>query len=316
MWLCGQLDDDWAEQILVQVGGISISDSSIWRRVKVWGEKIKAQEQTRRATASALPGRGAVTCGETATAHDMGVAMDGAMIHIRKEGWKELKVGCVFEIALRPEWDQETGETVERAHAIHNSYTAFLGGPEKFGELVWAEACRRGVPQARDSVVIGDGANWIWNLAQEHFGHSRQVVDWYHADEHLYRAAHVAFGEGSSPAIRWAKGMETSLYQGRAWYVAEAIRGLAEHHPTVAKELRAEAEYFAGNKRRMQYLELREEGFPIGSGMVYCLQVTPKLNYTPIFEIRRPSCNVSPPTLMASTCISDSNRMVGSAITG
>ncbi len=268
VWLTGQVTAEWAEQILHQIGGLTISDTSIWRRVQVWGEKIKAADEARRTMASALPPRSEIQRGEVRTAQDMGVAMDGAKIYVREEGWKELKVGCVFEVALRPEWDQESGETVERAHAVHNSYVAFLGGPEKFGELVWAEACRRGLPRARDSEVLGDGASWIWNLAGEHFGRSRQLVDWYHADEHLYKAAHLAFGEGSSQAIRWAKAMETPLYQGRAWYLAGTLETLAEQHPTVTKELRTEAGYFESNKHRMQYLEMREEGFAIGSGMV------------------------------------------------
>ena len=268
MWLDAQVDDDWAEQILEQIGGITISDTSIWRRVKVWGEKIRALEEAGRVSATALPAREEITRGETHTTQDMGVAMDGAMIHLRDEGWKELKVGCVFEIALRPERDQESGETVERAHAVQNSYAARLGGPDKFGGLVWAEACRRGVPQARDSIVLGDGANGIWNLAHEHFGTSWQGVDWYHADQHLYAAANSVWGEGSPQALRWVKGMETALYRGNAWYVAETLKGLAQEHPTGARALQTEAGYFEGNKRRMQYLELRENGFPIGSGMV------------------------------------------------
>jgi hypothetical protein len=268
VWLDGLGTDDQAEQILQRIGGIAISDTSIWRRAQLWGEQFQAVEVARRTSATALPTPGEITRGDLQTARDMGVAMDGAKMHIRDAGWKELKVGCVFEVTLRPEWDQESGETVERAHALHNSYVALLGGPEKFGGLVWAEALRRGVPQARDSVVLGDGAPWIWNLAQEHWGDSWQLVDGYHAKAHLYAAAHLAFGAGSSPAQRWAAGMETILYQGRAWYVAESLRALADDQPTVADDLRREAEYFSSNKRRMQYLEMREEGFPIGSGMV------------------------------------------------
>ena len=62
--------------------------------------------------------------------------------------------------------------------------------------------------------------------------------------------------------------METLLYQGQIWQVVRRINGLAEKHPQVAQQLRKEAGYFERNKRRMQYLELREDGFPIGSGMV------------------------------------------------
>jgi hypothetical protein len=59
----------------------------------------------------------------------MGVGLDGANLYIRQEGWKELKVGCVFEVELRPIFEPETGEWLEQGHAINNSYVAYLGGP-------------------------------------------------------------------------------------------------------------------------------------------------------------------------------------------
>jgi hypothetical protein len=268
VWLCGQVTAEVAEQILDQIGGIACSDTSIWRRVQRWGEKVKALEQARQQAANALPPRGAVTPVPQRLSKDMGVSMDGIKINLRQEGWKELKVGCVFDIELRAERDEKTGERVMQPHAVRNSYTAHLGGPERFGQAVWAEACYREFPLARDQVALGDGAPWIWNVTQEHFGSSRQVVDWYHAEEHLYKVGRLAFGDGSPQAIRWAKGMETPLYQGQTWRIVEAIQELAKQHRRVAVDLKTEAGYFHTNAHRMQYLELREEGFPIGSGMV------------------------------------------------
>ncbi len=268
VWLYGQVEDDLAEQILQKIGGLSISDTSIWRQAQKWGEQIRLHETVQASVASALPQRGQVVRGMVPSDKRMGAAMDGAMINIREEGWKELKVGDVFEVEMRSEIDAETQEPVQQAHAVHNSYTAVLGGPERFGRALWAEACRREFPEASDSVVIGDGAPWIWNLTHEHFSGSRQVVDWYHAKEHLYKAAHWAFGEGTATAIRWAKAMEKPLYQGRAWRIAEELKTLARQHRRVGKALRQEAGYFESNQRRMQYLEMREEGYPIGSGMV------------------------------------------------
>jgi hypothetical protein len=264
VWLLGQVEDDLAEQILMQIGGIVVSDTSIWRRMQVWGEKFKVLAEAEAAKAMVVPVQGGVVRGESRVARRMGVAMDGTMINVRDEGWKELKVGCVFEA----ETDGEAGSEEERVHAVHNSYTALLGGPERFGQALWAEAHRRQLPRAEDSIVLGDGAPWIWNLALEHFGWSRQAVDWYHAKEHLYHVAHLAFGEGTAEANRWAKGMETPLYQGQIHTVVAATKQLAKQHRKMAQELRTEAEYFRRNQRRMQYLELREDGFPIGSGMV------------------------------------------------
>ena len=268
VWLLGQVTGTTAETILREIGGLAVSDSSLWRRLGTWGERIKAQELLRSAQANQPPARSEIQRGEVHTSTDLGVALDGAMVNVRDEGWKELKVGSVFELEVRPEPEPATGEVEDRAHAVRTSYVAHLGGPEKFGDLLWLEAQRRGWQQARDHQALGDGAKWIWNVVGEHFGDSRQVVDWYHAKEHLYRAGHVAFGEGSPEAIRWAKGMETPLYQGQAWQVAATVRELADQFPGRAKELCSEAGYFEANKHRMQYLELREEGFLIGSGVV------------------------------------------------
>ncbi len=268
VWLCGQVDDDFAEEVLSKIGGVHLSDTSIWRQEQHWGEQICLNETLRVEAAHALPLRGQVGPTAFRDAQTRGVAMDGAKIFVREEGWKELKAGCVFEIALQPEIVTETGETEWYAHAVNTSYLGVLGGPERFGEHLWAEALRRRVPEAHDSVVCGDGAPWIWNLALEHFGDSRQVVDWYHATEHLYKAAHLAFGEGSGEAIRHAKALETPLYQGHAPQVAATLREWAAEFPSAAKTLQGEAGYFENNRRRMQYLELREDGFPIGSGMV------------------------------------------------
>ncbi len=280
VWLLGQVDDDFAEQIFSKIGGLAISDTSLWRQQRHWGEQIRLQETRRAESANALPLRGQVGPTTLRDTPDRGVAMDGAMIFVRKEGWKELKVGCVFDIALQPQIMPETGETEWSAHAVNNSYVGHLGGPEKFGQHLWAEAVRRRVPYAHDSLVCGDGAAWIWNLTSEHFSDSRQVVDWYHATAHLYQAAHLAFGEGSAVAIRHAKALETPLYQGRATQVADTLREWAAEFPAVAKELHSEARYFENNQRRMQYLELREDGFPIGSGMVEsgCKQFRARFN--------------------------------------
>ena len=101
--------------------------------------------------------------------------MDGAMVHILSEGWKELKIGCIFDIEVRSIFDKERQEWVDMGHAINNSYVAHLGGSEKFGQLVWSEAQGRSWEQYFDTQLIGDGAAWIWNLADQHFFDSRRM---------------------------------------------------------------------------------------------------------------------------------------------
>jgi Uncharacterised protein family (UPF0236) len=268
VWLSGLVTFAEAANILNTIGEIPISVSSIWRRVAVWGAQCQALEATQRAASSAAPTREELNQTDTPDSHDLGVAMDGGMVHIRDEGWKELKVGCVFAIHQQPTRDKHTGEMIDLAHAVANPYVSHLGGPTVLGDLLWAEARQRHWMQARETVVLGDGASWIWNLAADKFFTSRQVVDWYHAKLHLTQAASALHGEGTAAARRWVRDQETPLLQGHAERLAGTLRTLAQKHARCAEALRREAGYFQDNYRRMQYLETREEGFPIGSGMV------------------------------------------------
>jgi len=93
-------------------------------------------------------------------------------------------------------------------------------------------------------------------------------VDWYHATEHLGVAAKLLHGEDPPAAKRWYRRAETTLYQGHAERIAVELSEAAENQSEVADGLLTQAGYFSKNKRRMQYLEMREEEYVIGSGMV------------------------------------------------
>jgi hypothetical protein len=200
----------------------------------------------------------------------MGVAVDGAMLYILNEGWKEMKVGSIFDIEMHRERDPRTGDWGEYGHAVNLSYTAHLGGPEACGWQVWTEAHRRGWQQAQAGIVAGDGAAWIWNLRDEHFPYSETVVDWYHATEHLGTAKQLLYPEDAPAATRWYRQQELLLYQGHAHQVAQTLTQAAQAHPeeAVTAALHTESTYFHHQHAHMQYQELREAGWPMGSGMV------------------------------------------------
>jgi hypothetical protein len=95
--------------------------------------------------------------------------MDGGMVNIRDEGWKEMKVGTVFDIELRLERDPQTHDLVERPHGVHMAYAAVLGSVDEFAPALWRLAWQHGIPTAADSSVTADGAEWIWNLVADYF---------------------------------------------------------------------------------------------------------------------------------------------------
>lgn len=268
VWLSGLTPYEEAAGILHQVGQMNISASSVWRLSQKWGEKLEELESKEQEQANATPAKEEIVSGEVRNEPRMGLSMDGVMIYIRGEEWKELKVGCVFDVLPRPEIDARTGEWVERGHAAHNSYTCHLGGPETFGKKLWTEAQKRRFRQALESEVVADGAVWIWNLVSDYFYDSYQLVDWFHGAEHLARAAHLLYGEGTPAAKRWLKEQETVLFQGHAEKIAAELTRCAEQRNPIGEALLAEAGYFEKNKHRMNYMEMREEGWVIGSGMV------------------------------------------------
>ncbi len=267
VWLSGVVPSyALVAEILRRVGQIQISQTSIWRRTQEVGAKFEALVEAETQRATALPEQWDPPSRAVVADQRMGVAMDGAMMNIRQEGWKEVKIGTVFELAVSPTPDVTTGELVELAQATHNSYVAHLGGPEAIGEMTWAEARRRGWEQAQDTQVVGDGAVWIWNLTALHFGASHQVIDWYHAKQHLTTAARQLKKEGSPAFSRWLNSHTTLLYQGHAARIALELDQAAR---TQADDLLArEAAFFRNHHLRMNYLEMREGAWLIGSGMV------------------------------------------------
>jgi len=93
VWLSGLVTFAEAGKILQTIGEIPISTSSIWRRVTVWGPQCQALEATRRAASAATPTREELNQTAPPEGQNLGVAMDGGMVHIREEGWKELRTG-------------------------------------------------------------------------------------------------------------------------------------------------------------------------------------------------------------------------------
>lgn len=148
-----------------------------------------------------------------------------------------------------------------------STYVATFEPAEGFAWLVLAEAMRRGVTDARCIVVLGDDAPWIWDVADNYFPEATQVLDLYHARQHLYGGGALlapALGGSSTP---WLKNRLDDLDDGWAEALVDAVRALS-----LPDDLAAEAEkalgYFETNAERMRYAEFGALGHFVGSGAV------------------------------------------------
>ena len=139
------------------------------------------------------------------------------------------------------------------------SYRAVLGSVEDFSPALWELAAGRQVPQAADVSVVADGADWIWNLADDLFPDGTQIVDWYHATEYLAHSAEALYPQDAQAAQDWQKARRDDLFLGHTHKVIE---------PLEAAGLSTQADYFRKHTRRMQYQAFHEEDRPLGSGTV------------------------------------------------
>jgi hypothetical protein len=125
-----------------------------------------------------------------------------------------------------------------------------------------------GIATLRRIVVLGDGARWIWTAADAQFGERIEIVDWYHASEHVWAIARAVLGEGTVAAKAWADASLTVLSTAGAAGLLERLRDLRPDTDAARATLVAERAYFQTNRARMRYPEFRAQGLPIGSGAV------------------------------------------------
>ena len=175
---------------------------------------------------------------------------------------REAKLGCVF-----------TQTTVdEKGFPIRDegstSYVGFIEAAEDFGDRIYAEAMSSGLEKAKKVCVIGDGAIWIWNIADFHFPQAIQIIDLYHAREHYWNVARKMFSNDKKKLKSWTDKRRKELDSGNVEKVIAAMKRLSSATDEQQEEIESQIGYFEKNKDRMRYKKFREQGLFIGSGVV------------------------------------------------
>ncbi len=184
--------------------------------------------------------------------------------HGGRAGTREVKIGCFFTQSGR---DPDTGEPVQDPGSA--SYISTFEPAATFAVHAKAEYHRRGFDQIRQPVVLGDGAKWIWTIADEHFPAATQIVDYFHAREHLADLTKTLTPVLSDPAA-FEQALVDHLDLGDTPAIAAAIEALdlPETACDLVKPAATEVGYFTSHHHRMQYADFRANGYYIGSGPV------------------------------------------------
>ena len=183
---------------------------------------------------------------------------DGQPAHTR-----EVKLGCVF---TQSTWDKK-GFPIRDPDST--TYTGGIETAEDFGKRIYLEAWQRGWDRAVLKVVIGDGAEWIWNLADLHFPGATQIVDLYHARQHLWELARKLYPNNAVMQKAWIKEHQRRLLdKGKIEKLVLALRSINSNNPEVVEKIRIEADYFERNAERMRYPKFRRKHLFVGSGVI------------------------------------------------
>lgn len=264
---------DHGREQMKLLAGLEVTTKSVERGAEAIGADISRREQTEieRAVQLDLP----IIVGEPIPV--LYVQMDGTGVPVvkketvdrkgKRDGLpahtREAKLGCVF---TQTAWD-------EKGFAIRDpdstTYTGAIETAEQFGKRLYVEAWNRGWSRAQKKVVIGDGAEWIWNLANQHFPGAVQIVDLYHARQHLWDLARLLHPNDRKRQNAWI-GLHQKrwLDKGQIRKLVASIRSIRVQDADLAKKIRNEADYFATNATRMNYPNFRKQHLFVGSGVI------------------------------------------------
>lgn len=254
--------------LLHELAGVRVDPTVVEHTAEALGQAIAADDQT-----SIEP--------EPPAAPTLYLGLDGTGIPMRKAeladrpGKQADGSAKTREVKLCTVWSAEAraadGTPMRDAGSV--TYSAAIesvasrdtdAAPAAFTQRVLREATRRGFAQVARRVVLGDGAAWIWNLADEHFPDALQSVDLFHAKAHLRAVATAIYGPTSAVAPQWAQRRAGELEAGAFSALLRALARHAPAHPAAQHCL----EYFQRNRSRMRYPAFRAVGLCISTGVV------------------------------------------------
>ena len=263
---------DQGREQLADLAGLEVTAKAVERQAETIGQDIANREQARIESAVQLE----LPQVQTDDRSVMYVEMDGtgiAVVKAETEGrqgkidgqpahTREVKLGCVFS---QTEIDDQ-GRPVRDEDST--TYTGAIETADQFARRIYREAWERGWDRAKTKVVLGDGAPWIWNIADEQFPGAIQIVDLYHARQHLWELASKIYPADEKRRKGWALRLEKTLDSGNVETVVKKLRTVSTDSTALAQVIENEAAFFERNAERMRYARFREQKLFVGSGVI------------------------------------------------
>ena len=231
--------------------------------VPVSGSKVQMLAVKEGAAVGEYLGEMGIETGDNGEADEaICVGIDGGMVHV-EDRWQEVKLCVIYDEHDRAEVSAGRGKLLAR------DVVAVRGGPEELASAMDARLSRFDLSHTR-AVVLGDGAKWIWNLAEDMFPNRVEILDYYHVVEHLSACATSLFGEGTEQSKGWIDEQAGLILDDKVEVTISALKSLHARYRNESKRKAIDALrcYLENNAYRMRYSIYLQKGYPIGSGAV------------------------------------------------
>lgn len=251
---------------VAQKWGVPITDSTLHALTQRLGARAEGRTQAQLKTppAERQPERAPTPLAV--------LMMDGWQVRHRGPGWGKKKTQ-----QTRVEWHEwktgvfyrqdQAGRTAGgRGVLTEKVVVGWQGDPVEFGRRLHWEALRGGLGRAQAQLIVADGAPWIWNVAQDRWAGATQLLDFYHASQHLWELGRALHGANKLQTTTWVEKRLQQLRHGREKQVLREIAGLQRKRGAAGDIIQREQNYFATHAGRMNYQQLHERDWPIGSG--------------------------------------------------
>jgi hypothetical protein len=174
---------------------------------------------------------------------------------------RQIKVGCVFTQSC-------DGRGAPQRDPFSSTYVTRFAEVTDFSAALYAEALKRGYATARTVVFLGDGAEWIWNMVNDRFRDAVQIVDFFHACEHLHTLCQTLETDPIRAQALFQNWRRRLKANGLNRILDEATQRAEPLDPVPRQEVTNQLDYFRKNACRMTYRTFRRNGYFIGSGAV------------------------------------------------
>jgi hypothetical protein len=200
--------------------------------------------------------------------------LDGWQVRQRGAGWGRTRTKhprvewheCKMGVAYRH--DQAGRTAGGRGRLTEKLVVSWQGEPLELGRRLHGEALRHGLARSRAILVVADGAPWIWNVVADRWAGATELLDFYHASQHLWALGRALHGDDEVAVAGWVEPRRHQLRHGQEQALLRELAALPLPRGGAREVVRREQNYFASHAGRINYRALARRGWPIGSGAV------------------------------------------------